>query len=521
MAEEETVHKTEDVVVEKQNSTGTKESVDRKRPAEESVAEKDNRGKKRKEIAQRQPRELKEGEVRDARKPKRKVGVLIGYCGTGYHGMQVNPPMKTIEGDLFAAFVKAGAISKDNADDPKKSSFMRAARTDKGVHAAGNVVSLKLIIEDPNIVTKINDNLPETVRVWGISRTNKSFECRKMCSSRVYEYLIPSYSFLPPNPSSAFAERIREAAAEFPDVKIREDKEGEQFWEDVSKKLEEAGISKEDAQQSFELEKQIFQQAAADASTAEAKAELRNQAEEQLAQFAGGKEYMGVIKKIKAVENQSRRAYRISKERLELVRAGFKLYEGSHNFHNFTIGKAFKDPSAKRYMKSLTVSDPMVINGTEWLSIKIHGQSFMLHQIRKMVAMVALVIRNGCPLERITEAFASTKISIPKAPSLGLLLEQPVYETYNKRLSEFGHGAITFDPHQEEIEAFKHKHIYDKIYTEEAKENVFYGFFGFIDSFRGDAGFDFLTARGIVDSQPVKEELTEEDKEELQGDTEG
>ena len=71
--------------------------------------------------------------------------------------MQINASEKTIEGDLFSAFVAAGAISKANADDPKKSSLVRCARTDKGVHAAGNVISLKLIVEDPDIVRKIND----------------------------------------------------------------------------------------------------------------------------------------------------------------------------------------------------------------------------------------------------------------------------------------------------------------------------------------------------------------------------
>lgn len=54
------------------------------------------------------------------RQPKRKVACLIGYCGTGYHGMQLNPPNQTIESTLFEAFVKVGAISADNADDPKK-----------------------------------------------------------------------------------------------------------------------------------------------------------------------------------------------------------------------------------------------------------------------------------------------------------------------------------------------------------------------------------------------------------------
>lgn len=37
--------------------------------------------------------------------------------------MDRNPPLKTIEGDLFDALVKAGAISKDNSNDPKKVSL--------------------------------------------------------------------------------------------------------------------------------------------------------------------------------------------------------------------------------------------------------------------------------------------------------------------------------------------------------------------------------------------------------------
>ena len=45
---------------------------------------------------------------------------MISYCGTGYKGMQLNPPHKSIEGDLFAAFVAAGAISQANSNDPKK-----------------------------------------------------------------------------------------------------------------------------------------------------------------------------------------------------------------------------------------------------------------------------------------------------------------------------------------------------------------------------------------------------------------
>lgn len=466
----------------------------------------------------------------EPRRPKRKVACLIGYCGTGYHGMQVNPPEKTIEGDLFSAFVAAGAVSKDNANDPKKSSFMRAARTDKGVHAAGNVVSLKLIIEDDDIVEKINANLPDQIRLWGITRTNKAFECRKMCGSRIYEYLIPSYAFLPPKPESALAQRIREANTENPEAGAyaRADPVGEEFWANVKRQLAEAGVSEDDLKRTQKIAEDQELEDVKKRRTGHVEKEEKKEDEPVAAESAENAadadkpetEKLSVLfKKIRTIENAARRAFRIDEKRLEEIRTAFRVYEGGHNFHNFTIGKDFNDASAQRYMKSLTVSEPFIINNTEWLSIKIHGQSFMLHQIRKMVAMVALVVRTGCPLDRITQAFNKPRINIPKAPSLGLLLEQPVYDAYNTRLGGFGYEGISFDKYKEQVEAFKFKHIYDKIYSEEAKENVFHGFFAFIDSFRGDPIFDYLTARGITDKpvqkkgngEAVKDKSTEDE----------
>ncbi|KAK3064735.1 tRNA pseudouridine synthase 1, partial [Teratosphaeriaceae sp. CCFEE 6253] len=150
----------------------------------------------------------------ESRRPKRKVAVFVGYSGTGYKGMQITPTERTIEGDLFAAFIKAGAISKANADDPKKAGLVRCARTDKGVHAAGNMISLKLIVEDEDIVEKINAELSPQIRVWGIERTIGSFSCYQACDSRWYEYLIPSHAFLPPHPSSFLAKKLEEYADE-------------------------------------------------------------------------------------------------------------------------------------------------------------------------------------------------------------------------------------------------------------------------------------------------------------------
>lgn len=45
----------------------------------------------------------------------------------------------------------------------------RAARTDAGVHAAGNIVSMKMITQIPgvdDIVARVNDELPPEIRLW-------------------------------------------------------------------------------------------------------------------------------------------------------------------------------------------------------------------------------------------------------------------------------------------------------------------------------------------------------------------
>lgn len=408
---------------------------------------------------------------------------MIGYCGTGYHGMQYNPPNPTIEAELFKAFSEAGAISKANSTDLKKNGFMRAARTDKGVHAGGNLISLKLIIEDPDIKEKINEKLPEGIRVWDIERVNKAFDCRKMCGSRWYEYLLPTYSLIGPKPGSLLYKNIEESKTELPGV-IDEDEESKQFWSDLTKETKEL-FSEEDLEA------------------------IRTYTPPARDDFTGNEEIYLKVKKYKQLENLHRRKYRVSQNKLNKFRATMKQYLGAHNFHNFTLGKDFKESSAIRFMKEIKVSEPFVIGDakTEWVSIKIHGQSFMLHQIRKMISMATLITRCGCPIERISDAYGSQKINIPKAPALGLLLESPVFEGYNTRLEKFGYKPIDFSRYQDEMDAFKMKNIYDKIYKEEVDENVFNAFFSYIDNFDRVTGsqdtslqrsiFDFLTARGI------------------------
>ncbi|EXJ89226.1 tRNA pseudouridine38-40 synthase [Capronia epimyces CBS 606.96] len=510
----------------------------------------------------------------EERRPKKKVAVLIGYAGTGYHGMQLTHDKKTIEGDLFKAFVAAGAISKANADDPKKSSFVRCARTDKGVHAAGNIISLKLIIEDPDIVKKINDNLTPQIRIWGFERTNNSFSSYQAVDSRIYEYLIPTHSFLPPHPSSFLGRKLEEWAEKKGDVEAYKKRQEEVlgFWETVDEQIIKPILAEYDQDVRDILEKSLWLKGGdLDADTADGKdltdvepdvdsKPPRNtpEAVEPEADTAVSGDQAKEVDQVEATERvtgpqadasnnpgtdnttqaqpklsrsailteatkrlrqayiDAKRSYRIPASRLVRIQEALNHYVGTKNYHNFTIQKTFTDPSAKRVIKSFVVNQkPILINGTEWLSMKVHGQSFMMHQIRKMVAMVALVVRCGCDPHRIYEALGPANISIPKAPSLGLLLERPVFDSYNKRAKgDLGKEPIDFDKFKAEMDRFKQEQIYERMYRDEEKENVFGNFFNHVDAFPNET-FLFVTSGGIEATKTrVKAEEAEGSKAE-------
>jgi tRNA pseudouridine38-40 synthase len=53
----------------------------------------------------------------------------------------------------------------------------RAARTDAGVHAAGNLVSMKIITPVPGVpdlVARVNEELPPEIRLWSIVRSQRT-----------------------------------------------------------------------------------------------------------------------------------------------------------------------------------------------------------------------------------------------------------------------------------------------------------------------------------------------------------
>ena len=203
------------------------------------------------------------------------------------------------------------------------------------------------------------------------------------------------------------------------------------------------------------------------------------------------------LRLLKAAHIKAKKAYRIHTARIDRVRSHLSRYVGSHKFHNYTIDKNFKDPSATRIIKAFNVDAlPIIIDDTEWLSLKVWGQSFMMHQIRKMVSMVALLVRCGCQEGRLQDSYMAHRLSIPKAPSLGLLLECPVFEVYNEKLEGFGYNKIDFGRYEKEMEEFKQREIYERIFREEERDHTFHSFFTGLDNTRSSQLF-YLSSVGV------------------------
>ena len=112
-----------------------------------------------------------------------KVILIIEYDGTSYHGFQLQAELTTIQGELETAL---GRLTGETRR------VMAASRTDAGVHARGQVVSLRTgsRLPAPTFVTGLNHYLPEDIAVKAAYRVHDAFDVRREAISREYRYYI-------------------------------------------------------------------------------------------------------------------------------------------------------------------------------------------------------------------------------------------------------------------------------------------------------------------------------------------
>ena len=184
----------------------------------------------------------------------------------------------------------------------------------------------------PDIVARINEELPPEIRLWGyvglcyrhifpcngfsgssakfLQRTSvrfisahSSFELMlnitiRICDSRKYTYFFPTYMLIPPKPGSGLHQTLgRYVDSLVPATDESVHNKAHSFWADLDFPSKESELAK-------------------------------------------------------------KRAWRVEPAQMEQLRAIARKFEGTHNFHNFTVARDFNDRSNQRHMKEIEVSNP-------------------------------------------------------------------------------------------------------------------------------------------------------------------
>jgi tRNA pseudouridine38-40 synthase len=113
----------------------------------------------------------------------RNIMLLIEYDGTEYYGWQKQSNVPTIQEEIEKAINK---ITGENIV------LIGAGRTDKGVHAKGQVAnfSTKSNIPSNKFKFAINSCLPKDIAIVDSREVNKDFHSRYDAVGREYKYLI-------------------------------------------------------------------------------------------------------------------------------------------------------------------------------------------------------------------------------------------------------------------------------------------------------------------------------------------
>jgi tRNA pseudouridine38-40 synthase len=111
-----------------------------------------------------------------------RLKLTLEYDGTHFHGWALQPGLRTVEGvvrDALGVF-------------PSFANLAVAGRTDAGVHALGNVVSVDVDggPPAPRVAGALNAALPDDVAIVSASQVASDFHARYTARARSYRYRI-------------------------------------------------------------------------------------------------------------------------------------------------------------------------------------------------------------------------------------------------------------------------------------------------------------------------------------------
>ncbi len=113
-----------------------------------------------------------------------RIALKLAYMGTGYYGFQIQPGVPTIEGKILKALKELGSVK-----NPQKARYAAAGRTDRGVHALGQVIAFDTDNPDASMPRALNNKL-ENIWAYAWAEVDGNFNARRSAKEREYRYML-------------------------------------------------------------------------------------------------------------------------------------------------------------------------------------------------------------------------------------------------------------------------------------------------------------------------------------------
>ena len=113
----------------------------------------------------------------------RNLKLTLAYDGTDFHGWQIQPELRTIQGELEQALQTLFN---------HEVTVTGSGRTDAGVHAHGQVANVETIrtMDATAVLRGANALLPCEIRVLTVEEVGPEFHARRSARSKTYEYRL-------------------------------------------------------------------------------------------------------------------------------------------------------------------------------------------------------------------------------------------------------------------------------------------------------------------------------------------
>jgi len=124
----------------------------------------------------------KDQAVHTARAAPMRLAFRVSYLGSRFFGSQMQAGCRTVEGEFIASCQHLGLFS-----DWREAGFLFSGRTDRGVHACGQVVAFSTDAPD-RAIQVLNVRLPPDCWCTGYAEMPAEFHPRYDARSRTYRY---------------------------------------------------------------------------------------------------------------------------------------------------------------------------------------------------------------------------------------------------------------------------------------------------------------------------------------------